>query len=124
MRPNRPLSFFEAAFAKLALPAAVMLLQFAIVVLVVISMNEALKTILGIIYDIRHKNEVILFGALMAVLVPSGCVLFWGCKAILMGLEKPIRVMYRYFHYRDKKSPMRGGAESAPSAAESGMDIR
>jgi hypothetical protein len=96
-------SFSETAFAKLALRAAIVLLRLAILVLVVISMNEALQMVLGIIYDIRHKNEVIFFGALMAVLLPAGCVLFWGGKVISVQLEKPISMISRYLqNYSDK----------------------
>jgi hypothetical protein len=120
VRPNRPQSIFETALAKLALAA----LQLAIMVLVVISMNEVLNTISGLIYDIRHKNELILFGALTAVLVPSGCILFWGCKAIWMELAMPIRVIYRHFHHRDKESSVPGGVASPPGAAEPGRDVR
>jgi len=93
-------------------------------VLIVISMNEVLKTIAGLIYDIRHKNELIMFGALTAVLVPSGCILFWGCKAIWMELAMPIRVIYRHFHYRDKEPRLPGGAASAPGAVKPGRDVR
>src|SRR5271155_4457181 len=103
-------SFNETAFAKVALPAAVMLLRLTVLVLVVVSMHEVLLTILNIIHDIEHKNEILLLGALMTVLVPTGGVLFWGGRAILMPLEKPSRVMYRYFlNYRDKISDARRG---------------
>jgi sulfoxide reductase heme-binding subunit YedZ len=106
MRPNRPVSFIESASAKPAIPAAVILLRFAIVLLVVITMNEALETIGGIIYDIKHKNQVILFGALMAALAPSGWVFFWGYKAILMQLKKPIKGHLPIFpQLSSKKSP-------------------
>jgi hypothetical protein len=101
----------ETAFLKLALPAGVMALRFAIVVLVVISMIEALDTITGVIHDIRQTNELMLFAVLAAVLMPAGGVLLWGCKAVFMPLEKPSRFVYRCLqNYRDKKFPMRRGA--------------
>jgi hypothetical protein len=115
----------ETAFLKLALPAGVMVLRFAILVLVVISMIEALDTITGIIHDIRQKNDLILFGVLMAVLMPAGSVLFWGCKAVFMPLKKPSWFIYRCLqNYRDKKSPMLRGAPPKWQSAASSADRR
>jgi hypothetical protein len=115
----------ETAFLKLALPAAVMVLRIAILVLVVISMIEALDTITGVIHDIRQKNELILFGVLMAVLMPSGSVIVWGCKAVFMPLEKPSQVIYRYLqNYRDKKFRMRRSASPKRQSAASSADPR
>jgi len=103
----------EATFAKLALPAAVFLLRVAVLLLVVISMDEVLEAISGLIYDIKHKHEMILLAALIALSVPAGSVLVWGCRAVFIAFEKSIRIGYRYFRiYRDKESPMRGGARA------------
>src|SRR5271170_3470294 len=105
-------SFCETALVKRALTAAVMTLKFAILVLVVISLYEAFEMISNVIYDIRQKNDLISFGVLTAVLMPAGGVLFWGCRAILMSFEEPSRTIHRYFQrQRDKKSPMREGAD-------------
>jgi hypothetical protein len=101
---TRP-SFSGTGFAKLALPATKMVMRYAIVVLVIISMGEATKKILSIIADITQKNEIILFGALAVVLVFAGNILFFSCKAILMSLGKPVGAINRYFrNYRAKKS--------------------
>jgi hypothetical protein len=124
VRSHRSRSSFETPLAKLALPAAVMLLQFAIMLLAVISMNEVRHTIFALVYDIRHKNELILYGTLLAVLTPSAGVLFWGCKAVWMELERPIGSICRHFRYRGKTPPMRSGAEPAPGTAEPGTDCR
>jgi hypothetical protein len=113
----------ETAFAKPALSAAVILLRFAVLLLVVISMDEVLGAISGLIYDIKHKHEMILLAALIALSVPAGGVLVWGCRAVFMAFEKSLRIGYRYFrNYRDNESPTRGGDRAkcgpAPHPAE------
>lgn len=105
--------------AALALRAGVMLLRIAVLALVIVSMNEVLKAIADIIRNLIQNHELMLFGALIAVLVPAGGVFFWGCKTIFMSFKRPIGFMARYFqNYRDGRPPMRGGARpQQPSAA-------
>src|SRR5271170_3005621 len=76
-------SFCETGFVKHASTAAVIALKFAILLLVVISVNETFETMSSVISDIRHQNDLILAGVLATVLVPSGGVVFWGCRAVL-----------------------------------------
>jgi hypothetical protein len=88
-------------WTRLARRAALMFLHCAVLILVIVSMIEVLKTIAGYIRDLEKDNEILLAGALVAALVPSGAVLFWGCDAIAVQLDLPRRV-YRYFRNQSK----------------------
>jgi hypothetical protein len=83
--------------------AVLMLVHCAVLMLVIVSMIEVFKTIAGIIDDLEKGNLILLVGALVAVLVPSGAVLFWGCSAIATELDLPIRKMLRYLRERRDK---------------------
>jgi len=83
--------------ARLTLRAALKTMHYAVLFLIVVTMIEVFKTIAGIIRDLEKDNEILLAGALVAALVPSGAVLFWGCKAIAVHLDLPIKKVHRYF---------------------------
>jgi hypothetical protein len=84
-------------WARLALRAALVFVHCAVFILVVVSIIEVFKTIFGIIRDLEKDDEILLVGALMAALVPSGAMLFWGCNAIAVQLDLPIKKVFRYF---------------------------
>jgi len=87
----------EMICARLALRGVLMIVHCGFLMLIVVSMIEVFETIAGIIRDLEKDNEILLVGALVAALVPSGAVLFWGCKAIAVHLDLPIKKVHRYF---------------------------
>jgi hypothetical protein len=89
-------------YARLTLRAALKIMHYAVLFLIVATMIEVFKTIAGIIRDLEKDNEILLAGALVAALVPSGAVLFWGCKAFAVYLDLPIKRVRRYFRNQRK----------------------
>jgi hypothetical protein len=93
--------------ARLA-PIAVILMHFTVALLVVISIAEVWQTIGDVVGTIRNVTGIFLAAALAAALLPAGAVIFWGGKAIVVQLERPVRWMRQYFrHPRDRKGRMR-----------------
>jgi hypothetical protein len=78
-------------------PVALIPFHFAFAILVVVSIFELYQTVLDIFRAIGNVNGVLLAAALAAALVPAGCVIFWGCNAIAMQLERPFRWVRQYF---------------------------
>jgi hypothetical protein len=89
-------------YARLTLRAALKIMHYALLFLIAVTMIEVFKTIAGIIRDLEKDNEILLAGALVAALVPSGAVLFWGCKAFAVYLDLPINRVRRYFRNQRK----------------------
>ena len=81
--------------------------HYAVLFLIVATLIEVFKTIVGIIRDLEKDNEILLAGALVAAFVPSGAVLFWGCKAFAVYLDLPIKRVRRYFRNHRKIYPLR-----------------
>jgi hypothetical protein len=79
-----------------------MIVHCAVLILIVVSMIEVFKTIAGIICDLGKNNEILLLAALVAALVPSGAMLFWGCSAIAVQLNLPIKKVGWYFRNQSK----------------------
>jgi hypothetical protein len=102
--------FVEIVWARLATCAALMLVHCAVLMLVIVSMIEVFKTIAGIIGDLEKGNVILSVGALVAVLVPSGAVLFWGCSAIATELDLPIRKVLRFLRDRRNKKFLAQGS--------------
>ena len=74
---------------------ALIFLHAAVLILVTVSMIEVITVIEGSIHDLEKGNKVMLIGVLVAASVPSGAVIFWGCNAIKVVLDLPIRRVYR-----------------------------
>ena len=72
---------------RLALRAGPPIARGLVLVLIVGSMTEVLKTLIGIIRDLENNNEILLIGALAAALVPSMAMLLWACRAIVVDLD-------------------------------------
>jgi hypothetical protein len=89
----------DTAFvARLRLaPAASILAHFAVAVLVAASIFEACQSVVDVFNAITNVNGMLLAAALAAALVPAGCVIFWGCNAIAVQLERPFRWVRQYF---------------------------
>ncbi len=86
-------------------PAVLYLMHFAVAMLVVVSIVEVWQTAVDIVHAITHVDGVFLAAALAAALIPAGCVIFWGCDAIAVQLDRPFRRVRQYFrHHRDEKS--------------------
>ncbi len=86
-------------------PAVLYLMHFAVAMLVVVSIVEVWQTAVDIVHAITHVDGVFLAAALAAALIPVGCVIFWGCDAIAVQLDRPFRRVRQYFrHHRDEKS--------------------
>lgn len=81
---------------RLALQAALIIVHCAVFILIIISMIEAFRIILGIIPNLDEGNKFLLTGALIAALLPSGAVLFWGCVSIPVQLDLPLKWVCRY----------------------------
>jgi hypothetical protein len=82
---------------KIRQRAALMIVHCAILILILASLVEVIKTIADIIGDLEKDNEILLAGAFVAALVPSGAMLFWGCYAIAARLNLPFQMVCRYF---------------------------
>src|SRR5712692_11958216 len=94
----------EMARVRLA-PVALMLVHFAVSMLVAVSIVEVWRTVVEVVHAITNVNGILLPAALAAALVPSGCVIFWGCNAVAVQLERPVRRVRQYFrNHRDEKS--------------------
>jgi hypothetical protein len=89
-------------WARLVLRAALIFVHCFVLILVILSIIEMFKTICSIIRYLEKDNEVLLAGALVAVLVPSGAMLFWGCNAIAVQFDLPIRRVCRFFRNQSK----------------------
>jgi hypothetical protein len=76
---------------RLVLRAALMIVRCAILILVVVSMVQVFNTIAEIVRDLEKDNEILLLGALVAALVPSGAMLFWACNAVAVRIYVPIK---------------------------------
>jgi hypothetical protein len=74
-----------------------MFLHGGVLILIIFSMVEAIETISANIHNLEKGKDIILIGALMAALVPSGAMLFWACTAIKLQLEFPLRRMCQRF---------------------------
>jgi hypothetical protein len=93
----------EMAWVRLAL---LILAHFAVLMLVVVSIVEVYQTVAGVFRAITNVNGILLAAALAAALVPSGCIIFWGCNAVTVQLERPLRRVRQYFNnHRRKNSP-------------------
>jgi len=80
-------------------------MHFAVAVLVVVSIVEVWRTAVDIVHTITGLDGILLAAALATALLPAGCVIFWGCDAIAVQLERPFRPVRQYFrHHRDEKS--------------------
>ena len=80
-------------------------MHFAVAMLVVASIVEVWQTVVEIVHAITHVDGVLLAAALAVALIPAGCVIFWGCDAIAVQLERPFGPVRQYFrHHRDEKS--------------------
>jgi hypothetical protein len=88
--------------ARLVLRAGPATAHYSVLVLIVVSVIEALKTIAGIIRNLEEHNEILLVGALAAAFVPSAAMLFWACKAIVSDLNLPIERVRQYFRTQTK----------------------
>jgi hypothetical protein len=84
-------------WTRLARGAVLILWQCALLILVIVSMFEVFKTIADNIRDLEKDKEILLAGALVAALVPSGAVLFWGFDAIAIQLNPLIKTVCRFF---------------------------
>jgi hypothetical protein len=82
---------------RLANGLVMMLLHGGVLILITFSMVEAIETIAANIRDLEKGKDIILVGALMAAMVPSGAALFWACTAIKLQLEFPLRRMRQRF---------------------------
>ena len=86
-------------------PAALVLMHFAVAMLVVVSIVEVWQTVVDIAHTITKVDGILLAVALATALIPAGCVIFWGCDAIAVQLDRPFRRVRQYFrHHRDEKS--------------------
>jgi hypothetical protein len=74
--------------------------QSALLILIIVSMLEVFKTIADNIREIEKDKEILLAGALVAALVPSGAVLFWGFDAIAIQLNPLIKKVRRCFEIK------------------------
>ncbi len=96
----------SAVVARVRLaPAALIVMHFAVAMLVIVSIVEVWQTVVDVVHAIAHVGGVFLAAALATALIPAGCVIFWGCDAIAVQLERPFRRVRQYFrHHRDEKS--------------------
>lgn len=86
-------------------PIALILMHFTVAMLVVFSIVEVGQTIGELVHAITNVNGILLAAALAAALLPAGCVVFWGCNAIAVQLERPFRRVRQYFrNHRGEKS--------------------
>jgi hypothetical protein len=88
--------------ARLALRAGLPIAHYSVLILIVVSVIEAFKTIAGIIRDLEKYNEILLVGVLAAAFVPSAAMLFWAGKAIASDLYLPIERVRQYFRTRTR----------------------
>jgi len=84
----------------MALRIVVIVLKINVFFLLIFGLGEVFMTLFGILNHINHNNEALLVGVLVATLVPAGGVLYWGCKAMSIQLEEPMRLACRYFRSR------------------------
>jgi hypothetical protein len=89
-------------------PIALILMNFTVAMLIVVSIVEVWQTIGEIVRTIRYVSGIFLAVDLAAALLPAGAVIFWGGTAIVVQLEHPVRWIRKYFrHPRDQKGRMR-----------------
>jgi hypothetical protein len=89
-------------------PIALILMNFAVAMLVVVSIVEVWQTIDDVVSTIRSVNGIFLAVALAAALLPAGAVIFWGGKAIAVQLERAVQWMRQYLHHpRDQTGSTR-----------------
>jgi hypothetical protein len=103
---------------RLGLRTALIFAHGAVLILVIASMVEVFKTIAGIIRDLERNNEILLVGALLVALVPSGAMLFWGCYAIAIWLDLPIRRVCRHCRNQINRKSLAQGRVQAGDQGE------
>ena len=87
---------------RLALRAGLIIVYSTVLILIALSMIEALNTIADIIRDLEKRKEILLIGALVAALVPFTAMLFWIYKVIAVQLYLPIERVRRHFRTQSK----------------------
>jgi len=88
--------------ARLVLRVGLPIAHLLVLLLIVVSVIEAFKTIAGLIRDFQEHNEILLVGALAAALVPSAALLFWACEAIASDPYLPFERVRQYIRTHRK----------------------
>jgi hypothetical protein len=74
----------EAVRARPIVVAVLLTLNIAVSSLVVVSVIAAVRTIASVIHQTEKLRDIVSIGVLGAALIPTGAIIFWGCRAITL----------------------------------------
>jgi hypothetical protein len=102
-------------------PAASISAYIALTTLIVVSIIGILPTALAIVRQIKNQHGIIFVAALVTALIPFGCILFWGYKAIAAQVHHfyTVRDQYLTGHREGGRTLIRHSHESGPGVMPS-----